>query len=243
MTLLLQIVAAAAGTTALFFGSSPLLARSLRLDWVKAQWILPSAWGILSRTRSGPPHRTLRHLQHGLRRHHPRRRQQEAAHRGQQHRERLPHPRVQPAQQIRRGVDCTDRTGRDVGPVAIPASPARGVHLHPGQLLPDGCRSRVPLWGRKYRDRQRPVSGSARYGGRLDAHGPLYPDPGVWWRLRRRPRIRASVAWFADNRDFAQIGDGLSRAGLSRAGFSAAEVEGVMGENWLRFYEGGFGEG
>ena len=52
------------------------------------------------------------------------------------------------------------------------------------------------------------------------------------------PGFPASVAWFADSRDFAQIGDGLSRAG-----FSAAEVEGVMGENWLRFYEGGFGVG
>ena len=46
------------------------------------------------------------------------------------------------------------------------------------------------------------------------------------------------MLWFVDNRDFAQIGDGLSRVGLS-----AAEVGGVMGENWLRFYEGGFGVG
>lgn len=42
--------------------------------------------------------------------------------------------------------------------------------------------------------------------------------------------------WFRDNRDFGQI-----RAGLRRVGMSAAEVDGVMGANWLRFFTNGFG--
>ncbi|MEM7519779.1 MAG: membrane dipeptidase [Pseudomonadota bacterium] len=42
--------------------------------------------------------------------------------------------------------------------------------------------------------------------------------------------------WFEDNRDFGQI-----RRGLKAAGFASAEVDGIMGGNWLRFYEGSFG--
>lgn len=42
--------------------------------------------------------------------------------------------------------------------------------------------------------------------------------------------------WFADNRDFGAIRDGLAAAGLS-----AGKIDGVMGENWLRFYDANFG--
>jgi membrane dipeptidase len=42
--------------------------------------------------------------------------------------------------------------------------------------------------------------------------------------------------WFVDNRDFGKI-----RAGLNAQGFSSAEVDGIMGGNWLRFYEASFG--
>ena len=42
--------------------------------------------------------------------------------------------------------------------------------------------------------------------------------------------------WFADNRDFGRIAQGLARTGLS-----AAEVEGIMGGNWLRFFDQSFG--
>jgi len=42
--------------------------------------------------------------------------------------------------------------------------------------------------------------------------------------------------WFADNRDFGRIAEGLARTGLS-----AAEVEGIMGGNWLRFFDESFG--
>ena len=42
--------------------------------------------------------------------------------------------------------------------------------------------------------------------------------------------------WFTDNRDFPKLGQGLSEAG-----FSKAEVDAIMGGNWLRFYESSFG--
>ena len=42
--------------------------------------------------------------------------------------------------------------------------------------------------------------------------------------------------WFEDNRHFDNIQEGLLKTGLS-----AQEVAGIMGENWLRFYEHNFG--
>ncbi len=42
--------------------------------------------------------------------------------------------------------------------------------------------------------------------------------------------------WFGDNRDFGNI-----RAGLEATALSAAEIDGIMGGNWLRFYEQSFG--
>jgi len=42
--------------------------------------------------------------------------------------------------------------------------------------------------------------------------------------------------WFQDNRDF-----GTLATGLRTVGFSEAEVAGIMGENWLRFYDQSFG--
>jgi membrane dipeptidase len=41
--------------------------------------------------------------------------------------------------------------------------------------------------------------------------------------------------WFGDNRDFGNIG-----AALAQTGFSNPEVDGIMGGNWLRFYQDGF---
>ena len=43
-------------------------------------------------------------------------------------------------------------------------------------------------------------------------------------------------SWFGDNRDFRNIAKGLADAG-----FAAAEVDGIMGGNWLRFYDTSFG--
>ena len=42
--------------------------------------------------------------------------------------------------------------------------------------------------------------------------------------------------WFEDNRHFGNIRDGLLKTGLS-----ADEVAGIMGGNWLRFYDESFG--
>ena len=41
--------------------------------------------------------------------------------------------------------------------------------------------------------------------------------------------------WFKDNRDFGNI-----RAGLAQIGFNSTEVDGLMGDNWHRFYEENF---
>ena len=46
----------------------------------------------------------------------------------------------------------------------------------------------------------------------------------------------AMPTWFNDNRDFGNI-----RAGLLAVGMNEAEVDGIMGANWLRFYEKSFG--
>lgn len=42
--------------------------------------------------------------------------------------------------------------------------------------------------------------------------------------------------WFRDNRDFDRVA-----AGLRAVGFDAQEVAGIMGENWLRFFDDSFG--
>jgi membrane dipeptidase len=42
--------------------------------------------------------------------------------------------------------------------------------------------------------------------------------------------------WFRDNRDFGNI-----ESGLRTVGFNAEEVAGIMGENWLRFFDDSFG--
>lgn len=42
--------------------------------------------------------------------------------------------------------------------------------------------------------------------------------------------------WFNDNRDFGNI-----RAGLEATSLSVADVDGIMGGNWLRFYDTSFG--
>lgn len=49
------------------------------------------------------------------------------------------------------------------------------------------------------------------------------------------PGVPSMPKWFQDNRDFSGIAKGLKAAGLSEQ-----EVLGIMGENWLRFYEESF---
>ncbi len=50
------------------------------------------------------------------------------------------------------------------------------------------------------------------------------------------PGFPDQPAWFRDNRDFRKL-----HKGLVAAGFSAQEADGIMGENWLRFYDLSFG--
>ncbi|MBO6852654.1 MAG: membrane dipeptidase [Marivivens sp.] len=42
--------------------------------------------------------------------------------------------------------------------------------------------------------------------------------------------------WFTDNRDFGNI-----QSGLAHVGFDEGEIAGIMGENWLRFFDANFG--
>jgi microsomal dipeptidase-like Zn-dependent dipeptidase len=46
----------------------------------------------------------------------------------------------------------------------------------------------------------------------------------------------AQPPWFTGNRDFGNIAEGLAAAG-----FSGEEVEGIMGRNWLDFFDRSFG--
>ncbi|WP_366872449.1 membrane dipeptidase [uncultured Roseobacter sp.] len=50
------------------------------------------------------------------------------------------------------------------------------------------------------------------------------------------PGFPPMPAWFRDNRDFGNL-----RSGLRAAGLTAAEVDGIMGGNWHRFYQESFG--
>jgi microsomal dipeptidase-like Zn-dependent dipeptidase len=50
------------------------------------------------------------------------------------------------------------------------------------------------------------------------------------------PGFPPMPSWFADNRDFGQISQGLRATGLNES-----EIAGIMGGNWLRFFEDSFG--
>lgn len=50
------------------------------------------------------------------------------------------------------------------------------------------------------------------------------------------PGFPPQPEWFRDNRDFP----GLA-SGLAAVGFSAVEVDGILGDNWLRFFKTSFG--
>lgn len=70
------------------------------------------------------------------------------------------------------------------------------------------------------------------------------PDEVVQWMRRgkwtREPQTERVAfpqqpEWFRSNRDFRTVA-----AGLAKAGFSPADIDAVMGENWLRFFERSF---
>ena len=50
------------------------------------------------------------------------------------------------------------------------------------------------------------------------------------------PGFPAQPHWFRDNRDMPNVA-----LGLRDVGFAEAEVDAIMGGNWLRFYEASFG--
>ncbi|NCG25843.1 MAG: membrane dipeptidase [Actinobacteria bacterium] len=51
------------------------------------------------------------------------------------------------------------------------------------------------------------------------------------------PGFPDQPSWFRDSRDFGNIA-----LGLAKVGFGAADVEGLMGANWLTFYDASFGQ-
>lgn len=71
------------------------------------------------------------------------------------------------------------------------------------------------------------------------------PDEIVQWMRRGKwtkdPEGAKAVfptqpPWFQSNCDFGNIA-----AGLAKAGFAKTEIDGIMGDNWLRFFESSFG--
>ncbi|MGF1502328.1 MAG: membrane dipeptidase [Paracoccaceae bacterium] len=69
------------------------------------------------------------------------------------------------------------------------------------------------------------------------------PDRVVQWMRGGRwaaddPNVRfpPQPAWFRDNRDWPGL-----ETGLRGVGFSAGEIAGILGENWLAFFERSFG--
>ncbi|MEL6958585.1 MAG: membrane dipeptidase [Pseudomonadota bacterium] len=50
------------------------------------------------------------------------------------------------------------------------------------------------------------------------------------------PGFPPMPSWFKDNRDFGAIREGLGAVGLS-----AGDIDGIMGDNWYRFYAANFG--
>ena len=75
------------------------------------------------------------------------------------------------------------------------------------------------------------------------------PDSVVTWMRQGRwtkeedfgegsaaaPGLPRQPAWFQSNADFPNLAQGLRQVG-----FSAQEVAGIMGDNWLRFYDASF---
>ncbi|MEO0621238.1 MAG: membrane dipeptidase [Pseudomonadota bacterium] len=60
---------------------------------------------------------------------------------------------------------------------------------------------------------------------------------GRWSREEGPPaRFPPQPTWFRDNRDFPGLGEGLRAVG-----FSEAETAGILGENWLSFFDRSFG--
>ncbi len=63
---------------------------------------------------------------------------------------------------------------------------------------------------------------------------------GTWTKTPVDPALSfpPQPDWFASNRDFPRLSEGLLQAG-----FAPTEVAGIMGENWLRFFDRSFEPG
>jgi microsomal dipeptidase-like Zn-dependent dipeptidase len=61
---------------------------------------------------------------------------------------------------------------------------------------------------------------------------------GSWTKEPADPAVvfPAQPSWFRSNLDFGNIAEGLLKVG-----FSETEVDGIMGLNWLRFFDASFG--
>ncbi len=114
---------------------------------------------------------------------------------------------------LKDGTDCTLASFCEM--IAEAASRYGAEHLGIGSDLCQDQPDSVVTWMRNGR-----WSKEMDYGeGSASAAGfPAQPD------------------WFVDNRDMPNLS-----AGLLDVGFSQSEMEGIMGGNWLRFYDASFG--
>ena len=121
-----------------------------------------------------------------------------------------------------------------------------GVSLYPHHLRGGSNATLQDLCDMIARTAERMGPGRIGFGSDLCQD---QPDSVVeWMRVGRwtkgvdygegsadRPGFPATPDWFRDNRDWPNL-----EAGLRAAGFSDEEVAGIMGENWLRFWDAGF---
>ena len=113
---------------------------------------------------------------------------------------------------LRDGPDCTLDSFCDM--VAMAADRFGAAHFGIGSDLCQDQPDSVVDWMR-----------SGRWTKRVD-HGEGSADA---------PGFPPQPAWFRDNRDFDRLA-----AGLRARGFDETELAGLMGENWLRFFDASF---
>ena len=114
---------------------------------------------------------------------------------------------------LKGGTDCTLESFCEM--IAEAASRYGAQHLGIGSDLCQDQPDRVVTWMRNGR-----WSKEMDYGEGSAAQAGFPPQPD----------------WFVDNRDMSNLARGLAAAGLADT-----EVAGIMGGNWLRFYETSFG--
>ncbi|MEJ6479576.1 MAG: membrane dipeptidase [Octadecabacter sp.] len=114
---------------------------------------------------------------------------------------------------LRGGSDCTMQDFCEM--VAEAANRYGAAHLGIGTDLCQDHPDKVVEWMR-----------SGRWSKVIDYGEGSASDAGF-------PQM---PSWFNDNRDFGNI-----RNGLIGVGFEADEVDGIMGDNWLAFYDSSFG--